>query len=186
MGHRTPSTSWPPLPPGTALTVVKRAPDGAEVTRYRGAVIEAGAPPPWLAVAATWTSRHAHLDGLDFIPGDTLHEFFSPTDPFNLFAVFSPEHRPRGWYANVTHPATLDPGTDPPTLTWYDLYVDLVALPDGTATVRDEDELLESGLATADPALHALILATRDELLRRFETRAFPFHEGETVFGLRG
>jgi hypothetical protein len=53
----------------------------------------------------------------------------------------------------------------------------LIALPNGVYVVRDEDELEESGLATSDPALHKLILDTRDELIRLFEHRAFPFHE---------
>jgi predicted RNA-binding protein associated with RNAse of E/G family len=83
----------------------------------------------------------------------------------------------RGWYANVTYPALLDPTTDPPTLTWHDLYLDVVALPDGTTVVRDEDELADSGVATTAPDLHALILAARDELLARRHDHTFPFHE---------
>jgi len=162
---------------GTSLTVVKLAPDGSEVTRYPGIVTEAGAVAPWVAVAATWVSRVVDLDGLVFVPRDTLHEFFSPVDQFNVFAVFSPEGHLRGWYANVTHPASLDTATDPPTLLWHDLYVDVVALPDGRVTVRDEDELAESGLATANAPLHAHIVASRDELLRRVALRAFPFHQ---------
>lgn len=170
---------WPPLSPGTALRVVKLAPDGREVTHYPATVIEAGAPAPWIAVEARWVSRPHDLNGLLFVPGDTLHEFFSPVDPFNLFAVFAPDGALRGWYANVTHPTRLDPTSEPPTLTWHDLYIDVVMLPDGRIFVRDEDELAETGLAAGDPPLHALILAGRDELLRRARARTFPFHEGD-------
>lgn len=170
---------WAALTVGRSLTVVKLAPDGSEVTRYPGVVSEAGAVAPWVAVAATWVTKVVNLDGLTFVPGDTMYEFFSPVDPFNVFAVFSPEGVLRGWYANVTHPASLDTATDPPTLRWHDLYVDVVALPDGRVTVRDEDELAESRLATTDPLLHARILAARDELLRLVALRAFPFHQGD-------
>jgi adenylate kinase family enzyme len=172
-------TAWSELRPGAAVTVVKLTPASDEAARYPGLVIDAGAPAPWLAVRATWVSRLVDLDGLTFVPGDTLHEFFSPAHLFNVFALFAPDGDLRGWYANVTHPARLDPGTDPPTLTWHDLYVDLIAFPDGRAIVRDEDELAEAGLAAADPALHATILATRDDLLRLCAARAFPFHEGD-------
>ena len=168
--------SWR-LASGTALTVVKLAPDGSEVTRYAGEVIDVGVPTPWLAVRARWINRRVVLDGLAFETGDTLHEYFSPVHPFNAFAVYSPEGRLRGWYANATHPTRLDPVTEPPTLYWHDLYVDLVVLPDGTTFVRDEDELAEAGLAVRDPALHDMIVGARDELRRRAEERDAPFHE---------
>jgi hypothetical protein len=41
--------------------------------------------------------------------------------------------------------------------------------------VLDEDELAEAGLAATDPALHAMILAARDELLELAARQAFPF-----------
>jgi predicted RNA-binding protein associated with RNAse of E/G family len=177
MDHLWSDVTWPDLPPGTRLEIVKLAPEGDEVARYPAEVIEASAPPPWVAVRATWVSRRHDLDGLLFVPGDTLHEFFSPAHPYNLFSVFAPDGRLRGWYANVTYPSCLDRTTAPPTLYWHDLYLDVVALPDGTTVVRDEDELAASGLAASDPALHAVILAARDELLARRRDGAFPFHE---------
>jgi hypothetical protein len=172
-----PQPAWPALPLGTPLRIVKLAPDGSEVTSYPGIVIEAGAPSPWIAIRARWVSRPHDLNGLLFLPGDTLHEFFSPAHWFNLFSVFAPDGTLRGWYANVTYPSRLDPTTDPYTLHWHDLYVDVVALPGGGVVVRDEDELDEAGLSLSDPRFHALILAARDELLQRHRLGAFPFHE---------
>ena len=168
---------WPLLPLGTTLRIVKLSPEGEAVATYPGVVIEAGAPSPWVALRATWVSRQHNLDGLLFVPADTLHEFFSPAHRFNVFSVFAPDGTLRGWYANVTYPSRLDTTTDPLTLFWHDLYVDVVALPDGAVVVRDEDELEEAGLLTSNPGLHAEILAARNELLRRFEGREFPFHE---------
>ena len=95
--------------------------------------------------------------------------------PFNAFAVFSPDDDLKGWYANVTHPARLDVAADPPVLIWHDLFLDLVGLPDGSFTLRDDDELLASGLANADPELHARIVGAQSELIRRFERRLPPF-----------
>jgi hypothetical protein len=169
--------AWPELPVGTELRIVKLSPKGDEVTHYPGWVVDAGAPAPWIAARADWVRRVVEMDGLRFVPGDRLHEFFSPAHPYNLFSVWSPAGELRGWYANVTHPSRIDVGTAPPTLYWHDLYVDLIGLPDGSFAVRDEDELAESGLAEADPPLYRLIIDTRDELVRLYRDRAFPFHE---------
>jgi hypothetical protein len=172
---------WPRLEPGTALTVVKLDPDGCEVTRYPGVVIEAGAPHPWVAVRAVWVSRDYDLNGLRFIAGDEMHEFFSPADCFNAFSVFAPDGQLRGWYANVTQPTRIDAHTEPQTLYWHDLYVDVVLLPDGDVFVRDEDELEASGLRTSNPELYQTIVSSRDEILRRCRAREFPFHEAAAV-----
>src|SRR5262245_14561707 len=112
---------WPVLPIGATLRIVKLSPEGDEVAIYPGVVIEAGAPSPWVALRATWVSRQHNLDGLLFVPDDTLHEFFSPAHPFNVFSVFAPDGTLRGWYANVTYPSRLDTTTDPFTLYWHDL-----------------------------------------------------------------
>ena len=172
---RTPS--WPRLPVGAPLTVVKLAPDGSKAARYAGTVVEADAPSPWFAVAAVWRNRRVELNGLVFEPGDTLHELFSPTQCFNAFAVFAPDGRLRGWYGNVTHPPTLDLDADPPVLAWHDLFLDVVLLPDDALAVLDEDELAAARLDVLDPSLHAVILAARDELLDRARRRDVPFHQ---------
>ena len=170
-------TEWPPFATGRELRIVKLSPEGEEAAVYPGWIIEAGAPEPWIAVRAEWVRRVVEMDGLRFVPGDRLHEFFSPHHWYNLFSVWSPEGVLRGWYANVTHPTRIDVTTEPPTLYWPDLYVDLIGLPSGRFTVRDEDELAASGLAERDPELHTRILRTRDELVAMFRQRAFPFHE---------
>jgi hypothetical protein len=169
--------TWPPMPVGTVLECVKVDPDGEIVTRYPGVVIEAGAPHPWIAVRATWVSKVVDLNGLRFIPGDTMHEFFSPEHPFNLFSIHSPEGELRGWYANVTYPTVIEARGAARTLFWHDLYLDVVALPSGEVFVRDEDELDEAGTAAANPRLCDQIIAAKDELVRRATAREFPFHE---------
>ena len=171
------SSTWPSLAAGTELRIVKLGPDGREATSYPGHVIDCGAPTPWIVARADWVLKPIELDGLRFLPGDRLHEFFSPVEPFNVFSVWSPNGDLRGWYANVTYPARLELAPDPIALYWHDLYLDVIGLPDGAVTVCDEDELAGSGLASSDPDLHAMIVRARDELLRRFAARAFPFHE---------
>jgi uncharacterized protein len=168
------------LPTGTVLTVVKRAPDGSEAARYPGEVV-GHRPDSWLIVRATWTNRRIEVGGLSFCPGDELLEWFSPRHRFNAFAVFSAEDRFKGWYANVAYPVRLDATTDPPVLFWHDLYLDLVGVPDGSFTVRDEDELLASGMVDANPELHACILEARSELIHRFQRQLPPFADVSTM-----
>jgi hypothetical protein len=170
--------SWGELATGCALTVVKLAPDGSEAARYPGRVIATVDEGRWIVVRATWTYHIVELDGLAFHPGDLLLEWFSPDHPFNAFAVFSATREFRGWYANVTKPAYLEPGTainDPPVLVWHDLYLDLVGLPGGAFIMRDEDELEASSLRDRDPGLHQKIVSASHELERRFVRSLLPF-----------
>lgn len=169
---------WRSLRIGQEILVVKLSPDGDEAARYPATLVERAEEDDWVALRATWTYQRVDIDGLLFDPGDELIEWFSPVMPFNAFAVFNPESGLRGWYANVTYPAYLEPGTasdDPPTLFWHDLYLDLVGLPDESFVIRDADELAESGLEVDDPRLHREVLAAADELTRRFTRRQLPF-----------
>ena len=170
---------WTALAVGDALSIVKLAPDGSEVVRYPGEVVARVEPGSWVVVQAVWTYRQIDVEGLTFSPGDVLLEWFSPRHGFNAFAVHAASGAFRGWYANVTHPARLDPDSSPPTLAWHDLYLDVVALPNGARIVCDEDELAASGLMPSNPRLYARILLARDEILDRLERRAVPFAAGQ-------
>jgi protein associated with RNAse G/E len=166
------------------LTIVKLAPDGKEVARYPGDIVAIAPPVPWVIVHAIWTYREVEVDGLVFRPGDQLLEWFSPAHWFNAFAVIAPDMTLRGWYANVTYPARLDLREDPPVLTWHDLYLDLVGLPDGSRAILDEDELREANLATLNPSLDARIRHEMARLSARFEEERPPFTPAEALFAL--
>jgi predicted RNA-binding protein associated with RNAse of E/G family len=168
---------WIELGPGASVLIVKVRPDGSTATTYRGTVIDAGAPEGWLVAEAVWTRDPIELDGLLFNPGDRIHEYFSRSEYFNVFAVFSPDGTLRGWYANVTYPSWMGFEDSMPAIYWHDLYVDVIALPSGDAFVRDEDELEAAQSGFTDRHLVETILAARDELLRRFQSREFPFHD---------
>lgn len=179
MSNRAPKSiwdvSWRPDPgsmatmaalaPGTNLTIVKRGPNGAEVTRYSAAVVETTAPRPWLEVVAAWTLHRVEVAGLAFETGDSIHEFFSAEHPFNAFAVFSPEGALRGWYGNVTYPAFIDEVDGTRVLVWHDLYLDVVILLDGTRRLIDDDELEASGIPNSHPEFAAAIIRARKDLI---------------------
>ena len=67
----------------------------------------------------------------------------------------------KGWYCDITRPATLS-GAE---LVVEDLDLDLWRSADGTDVRRlDEDEFAESGLTESDPEAAAAALAALDEL----------------------
>ena len=154
------------------MEIAKIQADGHESTRYLGRVLDATAHSDWIVIAAEWTRGPIDLDGLHFLPGDHLREYFSPTHWFNVFEVIAPEGVTRGWYANVTYPSWMESVRDVTTVYWHDLFVDLVVLPDGTMTIRDEDELEEANL-TAD--ILRQIMAGRDAVMNLARRRAYPF-----------
>ncbi len=168
---------WDALVPGVEVTIVKRsAKDGGrEHARYPGTVIVPDLPAPWVTLESHWTYGGVRQADLTFEVGDVLHEIFSPIHPYNAFAVFAQSGDLKGWYANVDWPAVLEDEGDETLLVWNDLFIDVVATPDGHVTVLDEDELEESGLATCDPELHQRILSARDELVARVHEQRPPF-----------
>lgn len=158
--------------PGTEIDIVKLRPDGSEAIRYPGEVIPA--PAGWIAARAPWGQRRVDLGYLVFEPDDTLLEFFSTTEPLNVFAIFTAGGTLKGWYCNVTHPSWMDDRS----IYWHDLYIDVVAYP-GRDEVRvlDEDELIEAGIEASDPALYQIIAEGRARLLQMIEGNEYPFTE---------
>ena len=153
------------IPLGATIQVVKRAPEGHESTRYPAVRVETTAPVPWIELDAVWVVPDVVVAGLEFVPGDTVREFFSAQHPFNAFAVISPEGSLRGWYGNVTYPATIELIDGVQTLVWHDLYLDVVALPDGSLFRLDDDELAESGIPNTEPVFAAAIEGAREDLI---------------------
>lgn len=169
--------AWPDADHESSLVIVKQSPAGDTVAEYPARLLPDGAPAPWIVVEAVWTLNAVEVAGLWFRPGDRLLEYFSPITWFNVFAVYAPDGDLRGWYANVTRPVTYDGASNPPRLTWRDLFVDVVMLADRTITVLDEDELAASSLEQNDPETHARVLLTRDHLVDLARAGRFPFVE---------
>lgn len=163
---------------GKRVRIVKLRPDGSEATTYEGEELAGPFPEDWRAFRAEWTIGTINAGGLVFEMGDYLHEYFSPTAWFDVFALFDPDDRLKGWYGNVTWPTTFEEGSDGETVVWHDLFIDLIGFPDGQHLILDEDELEASALWDDEPDLVVLILAARDTLVARFHNRDFPFHEG--------
>jgi L-amino acid N-acyltransferase YncA len=166
--------AWPELSPGTAITILKRKPDGSDGPRYPGLLMETTMPAPWIEARAFWTHGQYDIHGLVFENSDEVREFFSPLHPFNAFALYAADGAFKGWYANVTHPTLLDTSGDTPCVIWPDLILDLVMLPHGTLIELDDDELAASGLPGTNPELSAQIIETREHLRGLLRQGFFP------------
>ena len=166
---------WHDLTPGTPVVVEKEPwePD-RDVVRYEGEIVDSTIPSPWVEVRATWTTEDVNVAGLPFRTGDSLREFFSPRHPYNAFAVCAPDGVLRGWYGNVTRTSRLRQEDDRFVLTWPDLVLDLIVLPDGTSIMVDDDEVDASGYRQTAPWLVDQIFDAREELLRLMKSGFFP------------
>lgn len=154
------------LQSGQPVTVVKTHPNNASSSwEYPATIIPCGKD-DWIAVEAAWTLPDADVDGVRFIAGGKIIEFFSPTKRFNIFQVFAPGGEFTGIYANITAPTEVSLDEDgQPVLTWEDHWLDAVRLPDSTIKVLDEDEYRQSGIPESDPELNRAIRAALAELL---------------------
>lgn len=156
---------WMSLHVGQRVTVVKAHwKDSSHDWQYPGTIIPFQRD-DWIAIEAEWTMPDADVDGVRFITGGKIIEYFSPTQRFNIFQVYAPDGRFTGIYANVTAPTQFrldDVGQ--PVLTWEDHWLDIVRLPDGTLKVLDEDEYQETGIAHSDPTLDRTIRHALTEL----------------------
>jgi hypothetical protein len=115
-----------------------------------------------IAVRASWASDGVRDFGfVRFEPGDVFTEYYWRDRWYAVKEVRDARGALKGWYCDITRPATLSGGE----LVVEDLDLDLWRSADGTAVLRlDEDEFEASGLRTTDPAAAEAALAALDEL----------------------
>ncbi|MFD8928457.1 DUF402 domain-containing protein [Streptomyces mirabilis] len=102
-----------------------------------------------VTVRAPWAGEGVRDFGfVRFEPGDVFTEYYWRGRWYAVKEVRDAEGVRKGWYCDITRPATLSGGE----LVVEDLDLDLWRSADGTDVLRlDEDEFAASGLATTDP-----------------------------------
>ncbi|MFE7762444.1 DUF402 domain-containing protein [Streptomyces sp. NPDC057438] len=115
-----------------------------------------------VVVRAAWASEGVRDFGfVRFEPGDVFTEHYWRDRWYAVKEVRDARGTLKGWYCDITRPATLSGGE----LVVEDLDLDLWRSADGTDVVRlDEDEFAESGLVESDPEAAAAAVAALDEL----------------------
>ncbi|MFJ9630271.1 DUF402 domain-containing protein [Streptomyces sp. NPDC091280] len=115
-----------------------------------------------LAVRAPWAGDGVRDFGfVRFERGDVFTEYYWRDRWYAVKEVRDGGGRLKGWYCDITRPATRS-GAE---LVVTDLDLDLWVSADGTDVRRlDEDEFEASGLAGSDPVAAAAAVAALDEL----------------------
>jgi hypothetical protein len=117
------------------ITVYKHDHTGRPVWSYTGEAVERGAT--WVKLRARFNRDDYDAGYVVFGRGDLFIEWFYSDRPYNIFKMYGArDGQLKGWYCNVTRPATL---TDD-EIHADDLALDVFVSPDGTITVLDEDE----------------------------------------------
>ncbi len=150
------------------LTIVKADLQGNAVFSYPGDLVYRDERV--LVARCIWMAPKPFAVGaFRMVYGDIFMEHFFASEWFNIFQVHDPGGRLKGWYCNIT----LPPDITEETVTWRDLALDLLVLPDGEQMVLDEEEF--RSLALEKPLRESALqgLAT----LRRWA------EEGQTPFG---
>ncbi|MFD3381115.1 MULTISPECIES: DUF402 domain-containing protein [unclassified Streptomyces] len=115
-----------------------------------------------VTVRAAWASAGVRDFGfVRFEPGDVFTEHYWRDRWYAVKEVRGPEGVLKGWYCDITRPASVSEGE----LVVEDLDLDLWRSADGGTVLRlDEDEFAESGLETTDPQAAAAARSALDEL----------------------
>ena len=151
----------------TTITIYKLDHHGREVWRYPGHVLARDTHS--IRLEGFYNRDDTLVANAVFKRGDRLVETFYSDRWYNVFAVYDRDDGAlKGWYCNVTRPATI---TDE-AVSSDDLALDVWVSPDGAVTVLDEDEfaaleLNEDDRAAADDALQQLIQLAESGLLPR-------------------
>ncbi|KOG43488.1 DUF402 domain-containing protein [Streptomyces resistomycificus] len=124
-----------------------------------------------IAVRAPWAGEGVRDFGfVRFEPGDVFTEYYWRDRWYAVKEVRDASGALKGWYCDVTRPATSS-GSE---LVVEDLDLDLWVSADGSDVLRlDEDEFAESGLAGRDPEAAAAAEAALDELEALARTDGF-------------
>ena len=117
------------------ITILKLDHHGREVWRYPGRVLARDAHT--IRLEGFYNRDDATVGYAVFKRGDRLVETFYSDRWYNVFAVYNRDDGAlKGWYCNVTRPATI---TDV-LVSSDDLALDVWVSPDGAVTILDEDE----------------------------------------------
>lgn len=153
--------------PHPTITVRKLNHQGRELFRYSAELLEV--TDSYVKLQAIYDLPDNDLHGFRFRTGDRFLEWHYLDRWYNIFAVHDVDSQQlKGWYCNITRPATFKDQV----LSADDLALDLVVQVDGSWQVLDQDEFERLEL---DPGDERQVLAALEQLKRSAEGRHEPF-----------
>lgn len=142
------------------LIVIKENIQRQETWRYPATVLEF--IPGGVLLEAFFNRDDTDVHGLVMARGDRFVEAYYSDRWYNIYEVYRRDGGLlKGWYCNVSLPATITPSQ----IEYVDLALDLLVFPDGRQQVLDEDEFAALPL---DQATRAQARAALAELQRLF------------------
>jgi hypothetical protein len=103
----------------------------------------------------------ADLGYVLFAPEDTVWERYWFGRWYNIFSIYGPDGRLKGWYANICTPISFDGRA----VRYTDLELDLWVWPEGRYLVLDEEEFEAWVVGNMPPEVERKARAALDELL---------------------
>jgi predicted RNA-binding protein associated with RNAse of E/G family len=122
------------------ITVIKQDPYGNAKIQYQGEIVRS--LPQGVVIQAYWIHAAKDLGYTVFEPGDLFLEYYYTDRWFNIFAIEDRNGTRKGWYCNITEPATI---TDE-YITQVDLFLDVWVDPRGVPLMLDEDEFAAASM----------------------------------------
>jgi predicted RNA-binding protein associated with RNAse of E/G family len=114
---------------------------GEETWRYTGRILQQGRHS--VLLEARFNRPDLPFHGIVLRENDRFVEWYSSERWYNLFEVHDrDDDRVKCWYCNISRPAVFTDGV----ISYVDLALDLLVLPDGHMLVLDEDEFAELDL----------------------------------------
>lgn len=119
-----------------------------------------------VTVRAPWAGDGVRDFGfVRFEPGDVFTEHYWRDRWYAVKEVRDSAGTLKGWYCDITRPATVSAAPSGTELLVEDLDLDLWRSADGSTVLRlDEDEFAASGLTRTDPEAASAAVAALDEL----------------------
>jgi predicted RNA-binding protein associated with RNAse of E/G family len=165
-----------------SVTVTKLNWRGETVYSWEGEAVTRA--PGYVTLRAVWKGPGTVRVAADvvFERGDVFYEHYYDGKPYGLWQVLTPDERAlKCWYCNISAPTHVSDDT----ITFRDLLLDVLLLPDGTCHVLDRDELARARAEGLDPALAALAEEGAREVLDLIATGQPPFGDERMPSGTR-
>ncbi len=121
---------------GETIDIIKLRSDGSEAIRYPAHLLFLDAEWGYARVEAYFGFDSADVGAFTIVRGDRMVEHFWAARHYNVFEVHAPDGALRGFYCNITRPASVSASE----ISAEDLALDVVADTRGTRLVLDEDE----------------------------------------------
>ena len=151
------------------MHVHKRDTSGTIQVSYVGELV--GQTAQSAIIAARWEHGTRDLGYATFQPQDRFTEYFYANQWFNIMRLgAAATGQLKGWYCNITHPATITPTE----IIYDDLFLDVWVNADGSTLILDEDEFAAANL---DAAIQHQARAGLAEVLRWVREGLGPFVE---------